>query len=78
AEENSISCLKRGLDVLNNYLASHTFLVGDGITLADIITICNLVMAFQYLMTKSLTSDYLSNHTLRCIFGPWLNNPILA
>ncbi|KAL8188812.1 hypothetical protein R6Q57_029567 [Mikania cordata] len=58
AEENCISGLKRGLDALNTHLASHTFLVGDGITLADIITTCNLLMAFQYLMTKSFTSEY--------------------
>ncbi|MFS7906863.1 putative glutathione S-transferase domain superfamily [Helianthus anomalus] len=32
AEESSIAGLKRGFDALNNYLASHTFLVGDGVT----------------------------------------------
>ncbi|KAJ0879649.1 putative elongation factor 1B gamma, glutathione S-transferase, Thioredoxin-like superfamily [Helianthus annuus] len=56
AEENCISGLKRGLDALNKYLASHTFLVGDGITLADIITTCNMFMAFKLLTPKSFTS----------------------
>ncbi|XP_076958043.1 putative elongation factor 1-gamma 1 isoform X1 [Bidens hawaiensis] len=58
AEENSIAGLKRGFDALNKYLASHTFLVGDGVTLADIITTCNLVMSFQHLTPKSFTSEY--------------------
>ncbi|KAJ0743803.1 putative elongation factor 1B gamma, glutathione S-transferase, Thioredoxin-like superfamily [Helianthus annuus] len=57
-EENCISGLKRGLDALNKYLASHTFLVGDGITLADIITTCNMFMAFKLLTPKSFTSEY--------------------
>ncbi|XP_076958068.1 elongation factor 1-gamma 2-like isoform X2 [Bidens hawaiensis] len=57
AEENSIAGLKRGFDALNKYLASHTFLVGDGVTLADIITTCILVMPFQY-VPKSFTSEY--------------------
>uniref|UniRef100_A0A251VGC6 Putative translation elongation factor EF1B, gamma chain, conserved n=1 Tax=Helianthus annuus TaxID=4232 RepID=A0A251VGC6_HELAN len=33
--ESSIAGLKRGFDALNNYLASHTFLVGDGVTLVE-------------------------------------------
>ncbi|KAJ0618736.1 putative elongation factor 1B gamma, glutathione S-transferase, Thioredoxin-like superfamily [Helianthus annuus] len=33
--ESSIASLKRGFDALNNYLASHTFLVGDGVTLVE-------------------------------------------
>ncbi|KAF5759624.1 putative elongation factor 1B gamma, Thioredoxin-like superfamily, glutathione Transferase family [Helianthus annuus] len=57
AEESSIAGLKRGFDALNNYLASHTFLVGDCVTLANIITTCNLVLAFQHLTPKSFTSD---------------------
>ncbi|XP_035830096.1 uncharacterized protein LOC110866598 [Helianthus annuus] len=35
AEESSIAGLKRGFDALNSYLASHTFLVGDGVTLVE-------------------------------------------
>ncbi|MFS7906869.1 putative elongation factor 1B gamma, glutathione S-transferase domain superfamily [Helianthus anomalus] len=34
-EESSIAGLKRDFDALNNYLASHTFLVGDGVTLVE-------------------------------------------
>ncbi|KAI7753331.1 hypothetical protein M8C21_029463 [Ambrosia artemisiifolia] len=57
-EYKCIAGLKRGLDALNKYLASHTFLVGDGITLADIITTCNMFMAFKLLTPKSFTSEY--------------------
>ncbi|KAJ0535031.1 putative RNA recognition motif domain, nucleotide-binding alpha-beta plait domain superfamily [Helianthus annuus] len=35
AEKSSIAGLKRGFDALNSYLASHTFLVGDGVTLVE-------------------------------------------
>ncbi|XP_071715388.1 elongation factor 1-gamma 2-like [Rutidosis leptorrhynchoides] len=58
AEEGYIAGVKRGLDALNTHLASHTFLVGDSVTLADIITTCNLIFGFRFLLTKSFTSAY--------------------
>ncbi|XP_071703633.1 elongation factor 1-gamma 3-like [Rutidosis leptorrhynchoides] len=58
-EKFLIAEVKRGLCVLNTYLESHTnFLVGDSVTLADIITTCNLQLGFQLLMPKSFTSEY--------------------
>ncbi|OAY45043.1 elongation factor 1-gamma isoform X2 [Manihot esculenta] len=57
-EEATISALKRGLGALNTHLASNTYLVGHSVTLADIITTCNLSMGFAYLMTKSFTSEF--------------------
>lgn len=57
-EEAAISALKRGLGALNTHLASNTYLVGHSVTLADIITTCNLSMGFAYLMTKSFTSEF--------------------
>ncbi|KAI3861017.1 hypothetical protein MKX03_026686 [Papaver bracteatum] len=57
-EEASVAALKRALTALNSYLASNTYLVGHGITLADIIMTCNLAMGFRYLMTKSFTSEF--------------------
>ncbi|KAI3874590.1 hypothetical protein MKW92_017996 [Papaver armeniacum] len=57
-EEASVAALKRALTALNSYLASNTYLVGHGITLADIIMTCNLAMGFGYLMTKSFTSEF--------------------
>ncbi|CAN0872535.1 Elongation factor 1-gamma 2 [Linum grandiflorum] len=58
AEEATISALKRALDALNKYLAPNTFLVGDSVTLADIILTCNLYMGFSRIMTKSFTSAF--------------------
>uniref|UniRef100_A0A251V633 Putative translation elongation factor EF1B, gamma chain, conserved, S-crystallin n=1 Tax=Helianthus annuus TaxID=4232 RepID=A0A251V633_HELAN len=57
-EETSIAALKRALDALNTYLAAHTFLVGDDVTLADIIMTCNLYAGFRFMMTKTFTSEF--------------------
>ncbi|XP_076915826.1 elongation factor 1-gamma 2-like isoform X2 [Bidens hawaiensis] len=57
-EEASVAALKRALDALNIYLTSHTFLVGDAVTLADIIMTCNLYSGFKFMMTKSFTSKF--------------------
>ncbi|KAI3805167.1 hypothetical protein L1987_27283 [Smallanthus sonchifolius] len=57
-EEASIAALKRALSALNIYLASHNFLVGDDVTLADIIMICNLYSGFRFMMTKTFTSEF--------------------
>lgn len=57
-EEASVAALKRALDALNIYLTSHTFLVGDAVTLADIIMTCNLYSGFKFMMTKSFTSEF--------------------
>lgn len=58
AEEASIAALKRGLAALNTHLASHTYLVGHGVTLADIIAVCNLANGFKVILTKSFTSEF--------------------
>ena len=39
--------LKKALSTLDAYLQSHTFLVGDAVTLADIITFCNLWLGYS-------------------------------
>ncbi|GJY23688.1 elongation factor 1-gamma-like protein, partial [Tanacetum coccineum] len=57
-EESYIANTKRGLTALNTHLATHTFLVGDSVTLADIITTCNLFYGIKLLMPKSFTSEY--------------------
>lgn len=58
AEEGAISTLKRALDALNTHLTSNTYLVGHSITLADIITVCNLNLGFATVMTKKFTSEF--------------------
>ncbi|KAL2520184.1 putative elongation factor 1-gamma 1 [Forsythia ovata] len=58
AEEAAIAALKRALAALNTHLASNTYLVGHGVTLADIIMTCNLSIGFKVIMTKSFTSEF--------------------
>lgn len=58
AEEAAISSLKRALGALNTHLASNTYLVGHSVTLADIITTCNMYIGFTTVMTKSFTSEF--------------------
>nr|QDK54758.1 translation elongation factor [Polygonum cuspidatum] len=58
AEEFGISQLKRSLEALNTHLASNTFLVGHGVTLADIVMTCNLYLGFSRIMTKTFTKDF--------------------
>lgn len=58
AEEAAIQALKRALGALNTHLASNTFLVGHSVTLADIITTCNLVLGFTRIMTKDFTREF--------------------
>ncbi|KAK8942866.1 Elongation factor 1-gamma 1 [Platanthera zijinensis] len=57
-EELAISSLKRGLEALSTHLASKTYLVGHTVTLADIITGCNLYNGFTRILTKSFTSEF--------------------
>ncbi|XP_075519044.1 elongation factor 1-gamma 3-like isoform X1 [Primulina tabacum] len=58
SEEIAVSALKRALGALNNHLATNTYLVGHGVTLADIVVICNLFLGFKLIMTKSFTSEF--------------------
>ena len=58
AEEAAISSLTRVLDALDTHLASNTLLVGNSVTLADIVTTCNLYIGFTQLMTKSFISEF--------------------
>ncbi|EFJ14564.1 hypothetical protein SELMODRAFT_156635 [Selaginella moellendorffii] len=46
-EEHAIEAIKRAFGALNSYLASRTYLVGHFVTLADVITICNLTWGFR-------------------------------
>uniref|UniRef100_A0A7I4CFX2 Uncharacterized protein n=1 Tax=Physcomitrium patens TaxID=3218 RepID=A0A7I4CFX2_PHYPA len=55
---SSINNLKRALTALNAHLASRTYLVGESVTLADIVLSCNLSLPFYVAMTKEFTADY--------------------
>ncbi|XP_024356579.1 elongation factor 1-gamma 3 [Physcomitrium patens] len=53
-----INNLKRALTTLNSYLASRTYLVGESVTLADIVLICNLSFIWRRAATKEFTAEY--------------------
>ncbi|KAI5448689.1 hypothetical protein KIW84_015911 [Lathyrus oleraceus] len=57
-EESAFSSLKRAFEALNTHLAHNTYLVGDSVTLADIITTCNLWLGFSKILVKSFTSEF--------------------
>lgn len=42
--------LKSSLSLLNDHLLSHTYLVGERISLADIVTFCNLLYAYKFVL----------------------------
>lgn len=65
--------MKRSLEALNTHLSSNTYLVGHGVTLADIIMTCNLSIGFKAIMTKSFTSQF--PHVER-YFWTLVNQPI--
>jgi elongation factor 1-gamma len=64
--------LKRALGALETHLASNTYLVGDSVTLADIVMSCNLYLGFTQIMTKSFTSEF--THVER-YFWTMVNQP---
>ena len=51
-EEAAIASVQKALKVLDSYLLEHTFLVGEKVTLADIIAACNLYLGFTKVCLK--------------------------
>lgn len=53
-EEAAIASVQKALKVLDSYLLEHTFLVGESVTLADIIAASNLYNGFTKVGMKFL------------------------
>ena len=70
----ALADLKKSLGVLNSYLASHTYFVGDSITLADIIISCNLFQGFKFGFTTEFLAEF--PHIVR-YFRTIENQPIV-
>lgn len=49
---------KRALNVLNQHLLNNTFLVGERISLADIVVFSNLLNAYKYVLDASVNSAF--------------------
>ncbi|KAJ3670812.1 hypothetical protein LUZ60_008238 [Juncus effusus] len=59
AEPLVIDCMTNALHILNTHLdRGDSYLVGNRITLADIVMTCDLYWGFTRIMTKSFTSDF--------------------
>lgn len=54
AKENT----KKPLAILNGHLAEHTFLVGERITLADIVMVCQLLYPMKFLFAPEYRAAY--------------------
>ena len=49
--------IQKALTVLNNFLKTRTYLVGERITQADIAVACDLLLAYQYVRYLFLFND---------------------
>jgi elongation factor 1-gamma len=56
--------LRHILQLLNNYLRTRTYLVGERITLADIAVACDLLLLFQWVWHMKFISERLKS----CLF----------
>jgi len=56
--ERAKADISLALDVLNKHLLNNTFLVGERISLADIIVFTNLLHLYQYVLEPSVRSAY--------------------
>ncbi|MCO5566537.1 hypothetical protein L7F22_020214 [Adiantum nelumboides] len=56
--ESALAAVKAALHILNNHLASNTYLVGHSVTLADIILSCNLLTGIRNTFTKEFLAEF--------------------
>ncbi|VEN56734.1 unnamed protein product [Callosobruchus maculatus] len=52
--------MKDALSLLNSHLLTHTFLVGERITLADIIVACNLLNPYKYVLDPNFRKVFVN------------------
>jgi len=52
--------IKKILDYLNNHLLTRTYLVGERITLADIVVLCTILPLYQFLLEPSVREPYVN------------------
>ncbi|KAJ1970047.1 hypothetical protein IWQ62_000207 [Dispira parvispora] len=64
--------LVRAFTYLNNVLLSRTFLVGERVTLADIVMTCNLVVGYKRVFSPEFRSQFknLNRYFLTCVNQP--------
>ncbi|KAL3265602.1 hypothetical protein HHI36_009806 [Cryptolaemus montrouzieri] len=52
--------LQQALVILNSHLLNHTYLVGERISLADIVVFCNLLYAYKYAMDPEYRKPFIN------------------
>lgn len=71
-EEAAIESLKKGLATLNSFLESRTYMVGDAVTLADIVLVCNefhgMTKVFDAGFRKAF--PHVERHFVTCVNHP--------
>lgn len=57
---------------VDDHLADHTYLVGERITIADIVLVCDLLMGFQMVFDQSYRQNFpnVTRHFLTCVNHP--------
>jgi len=58
ATEKAKEDIKKALTILNQYLLTRTYLVGERISLADITVCCNLLQLYQWVMDPEFRKPY--------------------
>merc|ERR1719247_2368340 len=58
ATERAKEDVKKALSALNSHLLTHTYLVGERITLADITVTCTLLHLYQYVLKASFRKPF--------------------
>ncbi len=66
--------MRKALSVLNDVLATRTFLVGERVTLADITCVCNLLLLYKQVGIAIEThSDYTRSASAFPFFAQYYN-----
>jgi len=58
ATEKAKNDIRKVLEVLNNHLATRTFLVGERVTLADIIVVCSLLRLYENVLDAGFRKSF--------------------
>lgn len=76
AESKAKTAVIRTLTAFNTLLATRTFLVGECVTLADIVAVCSLVQAYQKLFDASFRSVFpnVNRWFVTCVNQPQFKN----
>ncbi|XP_044728654.1 elongation factor 1-gamma [Chrysoperla carnea] len=72
SNERAKEDIKKVLDILNKHLLSRTYLVGERITLADIVVACTLLNLYQHVLDANFRKPYQNTNRW---FNTVLNQP---